>query len=184
MKSPESTQSHRPATTMKYDLLIYYQNVGGMNTSIYDYCLACSDSSYDIFAFTETWLNDNTLSQQIFGPSYVVYRLDRSRQNSNKLSGGGVLLAVNSKLVSRELFAPDGRTVEQIWATISLDNRKIYIGNCYIPPDLTNDSAVMNRYILSIHWITKQMDINDNILLLGDFNLPCISWTLNASNYM
>ena len=77
-------------------LTVYYQHVGGMNTSLSEYSLACSDDVYDLYAFTETWLSDLTLSKQIFSSNYTVYRQDRSPLNSSKRSGGGVLLALRS----------------------------------------------------------------------------------------
>ncbi|XP_055615034.1 uncharacterized protein LOC129761341 [Toxorhynchites rutilus septentrionalis] len=177
-------ESNENESGVSYQLLIYYQNVVGMNTSTADYYLACSDTLFDVFAFTETWLNDNTLSQQIFDSSYMVYRSDRSAENSKKVTGGGVLLAVRSNIKSREFFPPDGRTIEQVWAAVSLHNRTIFIGAVYIPPDRTNDSAVIDQHIVSLRWITQQMELSDNIVLLGDFNLPGIDWTQSASDYL
>ncbi|XP_055538336.1 uncharacterized protein LOC129725919 [Wyeomyia smithii] len=95
-------------------LLIYYQNVGGINSRVIDYQLACNDACYDIYAFTETWLNDNTISTLLFDDSFTVYRQDRSSTNSNKRSGGGVLLAVRSCYESRILNPPEGSTVEHL----------------------------------------------------------------------
>ena len=43
-------------------ILLYYQNTGGINMSIADYQLACNDACYDIYAFTETWLNNNSIT--------------------------------------------------------------------------------------------------------------------------
>lgn len=55
-----------------------------MNTTIPNYYLAISSASYDFYAFTETWLSTTTLSSQIFGTEYEVFRCDRSAANSCK----------------------------------------------------------------------------------------------------
>ncbi|XP_058827680.1 zinc finger protein 93-like [Topomyia yanbarensis] len=72
---------------------LYYQNVGGMNSCANTYRLATSDCCYDIIVLTETWLNEQTLSSQVICSDYEVLRCDRSPLNSNKSTGGGVLLA-------------------------------------------------------------------------------------------
>lgn len=169
---------------MHDSLLLYYQNVGGMNTSIAEYYLACSDASYDFIALTETWLNSNTLSKQIFGHFYTVYRQDRSVVNSNKLTGGGVLLSINSKFKTRELIPPNGQTTEQVWVSVPLCNHTMFIGVSYIPPDQINEPIVIDQHVSSIIWITEQMKPNDAVLLIGDFNLPGIRWVLNTSKYL
>ncbi|XP_055609144.1 uncharacterized protein LOC129756320 [Uranotaenia lowii] len=95
---PSSARFFKPAPGPLDSVTLYYQNVGGINSCLTDYLLATSCSCYDIIAFTETWLNDRTLSSQIFCPDYAVFRCDRSSRNSKKSSGGGVLLAVKSNL--------------------------------------------------------------------------------------
>lgn len=76
------------------NLHVYYQNVGGMNSTINDYLLASTDNCYDIIALTETWLNERTSSSQVFDSNYAVFRCDRCSSNSRKSAGGGVILAV------------------------------------------------------------------------------------------
>ena len=85
--------------TMQTDKInIYYQNVGGMNTRVNDYYLASSDDTHDIIALGESWLTDRTVSTQVFGHTYEVFRCDRSTKNSKKARGGGVVVAVRGDL--------------------------------------------------------------------------------------
>lgn len=165
-------------------VLLYYQNLGGINSSLVDYALACSDGAYDLYAFTETWLNDNTCSRQLFDDSYTVHRNDRSPLNSTKRSGGGVLLAVRSDLKSRKLTPPDCSRVEQVWAAIPLCNKTLFTCVIYIPPDRINDACIIQEHLQSLNWILDSMADNDDILIVGDFNLPCITWTSTPTGYL
>lgn len=155
-----------------------------MNTKISNYASAISDASYDFYAFTETWLNDDTLSYQIFGLEFDVIRLDRTSANSDKRSGGGVLLAVRSSLQAKQIFPPDCIIPEQIWVAVPFATHVMYICVVYIPPDRTTDANLINQHCNSLSWITTKMDANDCILIIGDFNFPAIRWTKNSSKHL
>lgn len=165
-------------------LLCYYQNLGGINTSLTEYLLACSDAAYDIYAFTETWLKNTTPSSTIFGNVYSVFRTDRSSLNSSKSTGGGVLLAVRSTLKCRLLQPPNCHAVEQLWVALPVSHHTLYICIIYIPPDRINDPLLTSQHSDSLDWITSQMNLTDKILILGDFNMSSISWTTGSSNYL
>ncbi|XP_058840551.1 uncharacterized protein LOC131696040 [Topomyia yanbarensis] len=104
-------------------LLLYYQNVGGINSIVEQYRLAVSDKSFDIIVFVETWLNDDTLSSQVFGTEYEVFRCDRSPSNSRKSTGGGVLVAVKTSLKARIVENTSWDCLEQVWTIIELGDR-------------------------------------------------------------
>ncbi|XP_062716443.1 uncharacterized protein LOC134291954 [Aedes albopictus] len=122
--SSGTTEAHRRDQVSVYDrnsgdnghatnLHVFYQNVGGMNGTVNEYLLASADHSYDIIALTETWLNDRTASSQVFDNEYTVFRCDRCSSNSNKTSGGGVLLAIRHKLEPRMVPNNSWLSVEQ-----------------------------------------------------------------------
>lgn len=146
--------------------------------------LACSDASYDLIAFTETWLDAGTLSKQIFGDSYVVYREDRNELNSCKIRGGGVLLALRSSFNCCQLHPPDCSTVEQIWASITMTGYTLFICVIYIPPDKINEPAVIDAHLESLTWISSRMELSDKVIIIGDFNLAGITWKQSSSNYL
>ena len=93
---------------------MYYQNIGGMNSVVDDFRVAVSDLCYDIIVLTETWLDSRTLSRQVFGNNYEVFRCDRNAENSRKSTGGGVLVAVNSKFQARTLEDDASLSLEQV----------------------------------------------------------------------
>ncbi|XP_062703885.1 uncharacterized protein LOC134286296 [Aedes albopictus] len=162
---------------------MYYQNVGGINTSITEYQLALSDGCYDAYAFTETWLNEGTSSNQLFDNSFSVYRHDRSPLNSNKTTGGGVLLAVRSRFKSRLVSPPNCASVEQLWVAISTDDATIFVCVVYIPPDRINDPDVIETHINSLNWVVSQLEPKDNVVILGDFNLSSIAWQCSSFGF-
>ena len=161
--------------------MIYYQNVGGLNTSINEYALALSDCAYDIYCFSETWLNDNTVSNQLFGTGYTVYRTDRSPLNSNKSSGGGVLLAVRSSFITQLVHPPASAASEEVWMGISLDNYIVYVCVLYIAPDKVNDAVLINSHLSSLEWVANRMMPNDQMFIIGDYNLPRLKWRRSPS---
>ena len=108
-----------------------------------DYLLAASDDCYDIIVLNETWLDSRTLSHQVFGPEFEVFRCDRGPANSRKLSGGGVLVAVNRRLKAREIVDGLWKSIEQVWVCIELANRKVFLCAIYIPPDRVRDDTLL-----------------------------------------
>ena len=90
------------------DIWIYYQNVRGLRTKIDDLFLATTDCNYDVVIMTETGLDDRIYSQQLFSPSYIAYRCDRSPANSSKSRFGGVLIAIAQQYASRVVHTVNG----------------------------------------------------------------------------
>ncbi|XP_062715023.1 uncharacterized protein LOC115256208 [Aedes albopictus] len=177
--APRGDDTAQPAS----NVLVYYQNVGGINSSVAEYQLALSDGCYDAYAFTETWLNECTSSSQLFDDSFSVYRQDRSLLNSNKIAGGGVLLAVRSRFKSRLVSPPNSSSVEQLWVAISTEGATIFVCVVYIPPDRINDAGVIETHINSLNWVVSQMKPKDNVVILGDFNLSSIAWQCSSVGF-
>ncbi|XP_062542084.1 uncharacterized protein LOC134210075 [Armigeres subalbatus] len=158
--------SSHPPQKPHEQLLLYYQNVGGINSTVEEYRLAVSDQCFDIIVLVETWLNDVTLSSQIFGPAYEVFRCDRNSNNSRKSVGGGVLIAVNSSLKSKAVVNTSWDCLEQVWTTIELRDRKLYLCALYIPPLSVRDMGYVETHFL------------------GDYNLPSITWIATPNGYL
>lgn len=84
-------------------LNIYYQNVRGLNTNVTEVRQQINNSSYDIYIFTETWLNSSCFDRELFEGGFNVYRRDRETSASTKKRGGGVLIAVSNRLKSARI---------------------------------------------------------------------------------
>lgn len=135
-----------------------------------------------MYAFTETWLTADTLSSQLFGPEYEVFRSDRTSVNSDKMSGGGVLLAIRSALKPRQLFPPNCSIPEQVWVNVPLATSTLFICVVYIPPKRDNDRPLIEQHRDSLAWVTSMMKINDSVMIIGDFNFPALRWTRSPTN--
>jgi len=84
---------------------VYFQNVRGLRTKLFDLRIAMASVSedFDIIVLVETWLNDGILNSELGLENFNIYRLDRTPTNSVYSRGGGVLIAVRKNLLSRVL---------------------------------------------------------------------------------
>lgn len=75
---------------------------------------------------SETWLHDNFFNSELNQPNYRIFRCDRGK------TGGGVLIAVNLELNSKEI---DHATHLDICGVeINFESQKVLICSVYIPP--------------------------------------------------
>lgn len=167
---------------MSNQLSIYYQNCRGLRTKTNQFFLSSLISHYDIIVATESWLNPNIHNNELLDTSkYNVYRKDRCEGISEKLDGGGVFVAVSNDLKSVEVQELSCNNLcEDIWVSIQLPgNIKLFICCVYIPPycNINNFAAFFNK-------ITSSLEVNNNdmMLILGDFNLPKFTWVFNSTS--
>lgn len=121
---------------------------------------------------TETWLNKNIRSSELFDDRYIVYRMDRNEINSNKSRGGGVLIAVHKKLSS--FIAPvTHEDTEELWVVIKKGTVNILLGTIYIPP--ASDSLIYEKHVSNIEGLKNRFK-HHKLLTVGDYNLPNIKW--------
>ncbi|XP_062541323.1 uncharacterized protein LOC134209350 [Armigeres subalbatus] len=166
------------------EVLIYYQNAGGMNCDVEQYLLATSDDCYDVIVLAETWLDSRTLSSQVFGPEYEVFRCDRGPMNSRKSTGGGVLIAVNKKRKARVIYNDLWGCVEQVWVRLQLSHRSVFLCALYIPPDRVRDDTLIEAHTQSVLSVIEMTNASDEIIIIGDFNLPGISWSSSCNGFL
>lgn len=121
-------------------------------------------------AGTETWLNPNVYTSEIFPPNYQVFRRDRED------GYGGVFFACHNTINCTQI--PIHTLCEAVACKIKLsDGRMLIVLTIYRPPErnLQYMKNVCNlieqlccKYVNAVMWIT------------GDFNLPNINWNLNS----
>ncbi|XP_055522500.1 uncharacterized protein LOC129716691 [Wyeomyia smithii] len=156
---------------------LFYQNVRGLRTKIDEFYLATNDCNFDVIVLTETGLDDRINSQQLFGDSFNVFRCDRSVHNRSKRSFGGVLIVVNKRYPSALFNTSHGNHLEQICVGTTICGLKIFLCAVYIPPDESNDPAIIDAHIASVTELCSKRSANDTILVCGDFNQPRIVWS-------
>ena len=160
-------------------LSFLYQNVRGLKTKLNDIYINTLNCDHAILCLTETWLNPDISSSECFPNSYNVYRRDRADTAlSYKKDGGGVLIAVDSKI--RSVLAADWCSdAEDLWVTVCLQNAtKIHVCCVYIAPC---DTVGLSSFCSKLDDIFSNHPI-DNFVICGDFNLPNIRWSRDPVN--
>lgn len=142
-----------------------------MRTKLTDCYVSCLSENFDVIIFVETWLHPDIDDSEFIDNRYVVYRNDRSSNNSEKSIGGGVLIAVRKNLLSSKLYIPS--SVEDIWIRLQVNSRFFIFSAVYLPPDVS--LAVYADYVGNLKTICYN-NLADTIFVLGDFNLPGIQW--------
>jgi hypothetical protein len=80
---------------------VYYKNVRSLTAEQLELCENVCSTDYNIICLTETWLNDLCYDHNLFPDCYIVFRSDRA--SANKTRGGGVLIALSSRVRSHKL---------------------------------------------------------------------------------
>ena len=133
---------------------------------------------------TETWLNDEILSTQLFGNRYTVYRNDRNPASTGKKRGGGVVIAVSNRLSSTTSLVQVAKNIEQLWIKIDGGSRTICIGVVYLPPDVSTSVSCIDDHISSVLAVSEKLQPHDYHLLFGDYNQPGLSWKRSSSGHL
>jgi len=120
--------------------------------------------------FTETWLKPEILNSEVFPGMYIIYRYNRPSRR-----GGGVLVTVRSTLASEELLLVDSRNSEFLCVKLSFFDRSVYITCSYIPP--SSEFPEYQNYLSAIQSILKKLSERDQLVVLGDLNIPGTMWS-------
>lgn len=100
---------------------IYYQNVRGVRTKIYELRQGISLHNYSIFSIREIWFTSNIRSEELGFHNYLVYRFDRVFTSSMSSRGGRVFLAAKRNLNSSHIET-GFVAVKHIFIKIKLNN--------------------------------------------------------------
>ena len=119
--------------------------------------------THDVISFSETWLNDsvNDSELQLGLSDHAWFRRDRAGL------GGGVACAVRASLSPLRLPDPIGSET----LLIRLRQVALTLAVCYRPP---SDDASLRNIATSL---SALQPADCNIICVGDFNLPEITWT-------
>ena len=122
-------------------------------------------SQFRIFAITETWLSSHIYDNEILPSNFIIYR---NGQNSR---GGGVMLAIDQSISIKTIPSPED--IEAV--VVHLTQHSVKLCLVYNPP---NSDKLYQQKLIS--FLSK---LNDNIVILGDFNALDIDWlTLSADS--
>ena len=116
---------------------------------------------------TETWLTHTINDSTIALPGYVIHRADRLTK-----PGGGCLIYCRSDLVVSLVADPiEAGPLESLCITITYSNPPLLLGCLYLPPGVPHSTHLISNFFAAIC-----ASPHPNKVLVGDFNLPNVSW--------
>ncbi|XP_055590807.1 uncharacterized protein LOC129742888 [Uranotaenia lowii] len=171
-----SVLAHSATTNSNAQLMVYYQNAGGMRTKTNEFLLALSSCDYDVIMITETWLK-NDIGNSELASNYKIYRNDRNANTSHLRRGGGVLIAVRHGIDVASVAIPGCDHLEQVVVRIKDRCRNVYFCCAYFRPN--SETAMYASHMSALEFLTNMISSNDIIVLAGDYNLPNLLWTFD-----
>ena len=136
-----------------------------------------SSLDWDIIILTETWLTPSISSTELnLHDNYIIYRLDRNKENSKKTKGGGILIAVHKRIPSRYL-ENNSPHLEHLFVKLYSNKLNIIICCSYRPPN--SPPELLCQHLAEIDRL--QTSSSSDLLIIGDYNLPTLSWDNNSN---
>ncbi|KAI5726825.1 hypothetical protein M8J76_009083 [Diaphorina citri] len=148
---------------------VYYQNTTGLNSKTDRFSLNLLAEDYDIVCVTESWLQADVASSELFDSRYDVYRQDRDLSISNKATGGGLLVAVKKCITVTPItsWSQNSVSIQTMYLKLSIFNQEVYLVLCYIPPPVK--PKTMEDFVLKL--CDRDELTDSSLILLGDFNI-------------
>lgn len=134
---------------------------------------------YQLIFLVETWLDDNIFDSELKIPGYYFIRLDRNFILFGKSRAGGLIVYVRNGIGAKILHSQN-YGIEQLILKFTFNNLTMLATLLYIPPvsSSLHDNLItaMLELTNSVSQFCNTDDSIQNILLLGDFNLPVYNW--------
>lgn len=158
---------------------MYLENTTGIRskTSQIKQRSACADN--DIIILIKTWFTNDIGSEEICPSNVICHRTDRSETLSAKEIGGGILIVAKKHLNSSKIMLPDKYLIETCAISIVPSNNKcLAIIAIYSPHVNKSQQAVELKSICTYNGQVKKIG---QIVIIGDFNSPKITWLATDS---
>lgn len=137
-------------------------------------------SVFDVIFLSETWLNDHFSHSEVKFNNYEIYRCDRDPVVSGRSRGGGVLIAVNSRLTSRGIpVASPLSSFDHVFVHLQVGNSSLLLGCVYIPPSSSLDTYVEHCSVVE-GLVCRFPD--SKIFIAGDYNLSDAVWSIDEED--
>lgn len=163
------------------DLSIYYQNARGLRTKTTTFYRNVCVNHYDIIIITESWLLSNIADAELVDSRYVMWRRDRDYARTRQTLGGGVCIAVRRYLNVTPQPTYQS-SAEDIWITLII-NKSIILHICAVYLCEQNCgysySEQLRNYLHTLNDIIMK-NPNDRYVIVGDFNLSGVKWSLDS----
>lgn len=149
---------------------IFYQNANSIRNKCNKFYLNVLSEDYDIIIITETNLIPEISDSELFDFRYKIYRQDRDLTNTNKLSGGGIIVAIKYSIEGSKIekLNENNHDLETLWLKCIISGHIIYLCACYFSPP--NKHTTLKKFTDSL---TSHPDMMEQkMLIIGDFNIP------------
>ncbi|GAV09676.1 hypothetical protein RvY_19177-2 [Ramazzottius varieornatus] len=156
-------------------LVIRYANVNGIRSKSDEVMRWMEDGKADVVALVETMAEPSIAECSFCHPAFYKFeRLDRD--GCQKSTGGGVAIVIRKEFQIRRMVEYEVVGLEVLWVKVIALPMNLLIGVVYAPG---YDSEDFSKLGTSMERIPPHL--TRNILMLGDFNCPNISWSDKAS---
>jgi hypothetical protein len=154
-------------------LKVYYANVQSLKNKFNELKLQIIYENYDIIGLTETWINENDFIHEYNIPGYCLFSVHREKR------GGGVLLLIKNKLNPVLLQSDKIVNIDSLFVELTtVGNKKLRLGIYYRPPAQSNETD--NQIATNID---NNVNTTREVVIMGDFNLPCKVWSEPFSHH-
>ncbi|MEW8548517.1 MAG: reverse transcriptase family protein [Candidatus Thiodiazotropha sp.] len=158
-----SSSSHFPVFQGNFSMVHY--NVQSLQHKID--ILEPELSTFDLVSFTETWLNDSILSEDLLLHDFrSPFRRDRIGD-----SHGGIIVYVKNDIPCKRRQDLELLNIECVWLELNIKNRKLLVGTFYRPPSSSPQVLIDIENSIGLAVDTGITDI----VITGDFNLNMIN---------
>ena len=125
----------------------------------------------DFICGTESWLNSSIKNGDIFPTSFNVFR----KYRDTSTIGGGVFQISNEDIITSQLDNLSSSKSESIWTETQIKGIiPIVLGTFYCPPKDTQGFQ-LDELAQTLSKLGNKIN-TQNIIIIGDFNLPNIDW--------
>ena len=128
-----------------------------------------SGSSFSVILATETSWNDSVRSEEVFGSDFNVFRDDRNLQESQKKSGGGVLIALKANFNSELITTAKCIEFEHVWVKSHIAGEILVFAAVYFPPHNARKASYEKFFQIGEN-ILSELPAEIKIHIYGDFN--------------
>ena len=131
-----------------------------------------TESNAPFIVLTETHLKPEILDAEVKIEGWSLYRTDRGPLKSH----GGVAIYLRNDLIGQLVASHSNNQCESLVVKVKTLNMLLMC--VYRPPDATVENFCETIEICqrAIDDVTEKDPKVRDVLILGDFNLPCISW--------
>ena len=139
-------------------------------------------TTYDIILLTETWLTEDLKSEELFIPSYTLYRSERKLSKHGNSLHGGVLIGFKDNYIQQEIDNSClSSSLQASCSFVKVTTSIVSVVMCCLYKSPSNSAyRLTNSEIQSL--LQLLIEQGPNVMLVGDFNLPTINWTTHSSN--